>query len=197
MRRSEFCVVGERRGVSATCEFARHVALTLRRSPYLPEDPRVDRYKLLAAEIYGYSYDSYEDHLGIGNIRYEKLMPDDARMLEEALAENWPIEKVARKLEFDEVQAETSLRACRNALEVVDAENPAESFSCGVRQVIEKAIQNGLRDENSVERLVTQICFRAADLGFLLKREDKSLSRYSRHLRKEPGVGYPEGYFDE
>jgi hypothetical protein len=35
----------------------------------------MDRYKLLAAELFGYSYDNYEDHLGIGHIRFEKLMP--------------------------------------------------------------------------------------------------------------------------
>jgi len=45
--------------------------------------------------------------------------------------------------------------------------------------------------------LVTQICYRAADLAYLLKMRGEALSRYSRHLRKEPGVEYYEGYFDE
>ena len=57
--------------------------------------------------------------------------------------------------------------------------------------------EEGLRDENSVEQLVTQICYRAADLGFLLERENKPLARYSRHLRREPGADYSEGYFEE
>jgi hypothetical protein len=163
----------------------------------LKEGQLVNRYHLLAAEIYGYSYANYQDHLGIGNIRYDKLMPDDARALERAVAENWPVERVARQLQVDAEAAQEALRSFRAALEVVDAENPAESFRCAVRQVIEHAIREGLRDENSVERLVTQICYRAADLGFLLKRESQPLARYSRHLRREPGVGYHEGYFEE
>jgi hypothetical protein len=157
----------------------------------------MNRYQLLAAEIFAYSYDNYQDHLGIGNVRFDKLMPEDARTLERAVAENWPVPKVARKLQVDEAQAQESLRAFRAALEVVDAENAAESFRCAVRQVVERAIRQGLSDENSIEQLVTQICYRAADLGFLLQREKKPLSRYSRHLRREPGVEYHEGYFDE
>jgi hypothetical protein len=39
---------------------------------------------------------------------------------------------------------------------------------------------------------VIQICFRAADLAYLLDREGMSLSRYSKHLRREPDVGYLE-----
>ncbi len=157
----------------------------------------MNRYQLLAAEIYGYSYDNYQDHLGIGNLRYEKLMPEAARTLERAVAENWPVEQVARELQEDEADAQESLRTFKEAREVVDAENAAESFRWDVRQTVERAVKEGLSDENSVERLVTQICYRAADLGFLLKRENKSLSQYSRHLRREPGVEYYEGYFDE
>src|SRR5690349_5253700 len=111
----------------------------------------MNRYQLLAAEIFGYSYANYEDHLGIGNIRFDKLMPDDARKLERAVAENWPIERVARELQVDEAQAQESLRAFREARDVVDAENAAESFRAAVRQVIEVAIKDGLRDENSIE----------------------------------------------
>lgn len=36
----------------------------------------------------------------------------------------------------------------------------------------------------------------AADLAFLLEQAGKTLSQYSRHLRREPGVEYYEGYFD-
>jgi hypothetical protein len=157
----------------------------------------VNRYQLLAAEIYGCSYANYEDHLGIGNLRYEKLMPTTARKLERAVAEKWPVKRIARELEVDTAEAGQALRSFEKAREVVDAENPAESFRCAVRQCVERAITGGLRDENSVEQLVKQICYRAADLGFLLKRQKEPLSRYSRHLRREPGVEYHEGYFDE
>jgi hypothetical protein len=58
-------------------------------------------------------------------------------------------------------------------------------------------VAQGLKDEQAVERLVTQICYRAADLAYLLKQEGTTLSRYSRHLRREPDTEYSEGYFDE
>jgi hypothetical protein len=157
----------------------------------------MDRYHLLAAELYGYSYANYEDHLGIGNARYDKLMPHTARTLERAVGEGWPTKRVARVLKVDEAEALEALDSFNRALDVVDAENPAESFRWAVRQVIESALKKGLGDEASIERLVTQICYRAADLAFLLQQEGKPLSRYSRHLRREPGVEYHEGYFDE
>jgi hypothetical protein len=71
----------------------------------------MNRYHLLAAEIFGYSYANYDDHLGIDHIRYETLMPDTTRTLERAEAECWPLEKVARKLELDELEAAEPPRA--------------------------------------------------------------------------------------
>jgi hypothetical protein len=155
------------------------------------------RIHLLAAEIFGYSYANYEDHLGIGNVRFDKLMPREARTLERAAKERWSTERIARELKCDQAEAAEALRCYQRARDVVDAENPAESFRWGVRQSIENAVKKGLRDEASIERLVTQICYRAADLALLLEREGQSLSRYSRHLRREPGVEYHEGYFEE
>ena len=88
----------------------------------------MDRYHRLAAETFGYSFANYDDHLGIGNVRYERLMPETARMLERAEAERWPIADIARELDVDEEQARKFLHAFRRAREVVDAENAAESF---------------------------------------------------------------------
>jgi len=34
---------------------------------------------LLAAELFNYSYANYQNHLGIGNLRFEKLMPEHLR----------------------------------------------------------------------------------------------------------------------
>jgi hypothetical protein len=146
----------------------------------------MNRYHLLAAEMFGYSYANYEDHLGIGNVRYEKRMPGEARTLERAESENWSIEKVAKTLKVEIDEAKSTVRAFRLAKVVVDAGNAAESFRWGVRHSIEMAIEHGLRDEPSIERLVIQICYRAADLGFLLDREKKVLSHYSQDLRREP-----------
>ena len=62
--------------------------------------------------MYGYTFANYRDHLGIGNIRYEKLMPDHARTLEKAENQGWPIEKLAKKLRCsDEDAAEAVLSA--------------------------------------------------------------------------------------
>jgi hypothetical protein len=157
----------------------------------------MSRYHLLAAEIYGYSFANYQDHLGIGNIRYEKLMPDDARKLERADRESWTLERIARELDTDTDEAAARLEGYRRARAVVDAENPAESFRTAVRQAIEHAAAEGLGDAASIEELVKQICYRASDLSVLLEREGQKLSRYSRHLRRESDVDYHEGYFDE
>lgn len=71
----------------------------------------------------------------------------------------------------------------------MDAPTPAESFRRGVRYSIQDAIEEGLTDEGDIERLVTQICYRAADLAYLLDLEGDTLSDYSRELRKESDLG--------
>ncbi len=157
----------------------------------------LDRYHLLAAEIFCYSFANYRDHLGIGNIRYDTLMPNNAKTLEQALLENWPLSRVAEELELDEEAAQDCLQSCREALLVIDAENPAESFRNAVRISIQRAVNEGLGNEESIEDLVTQICYRAADLAVLLDLSGQPLRRYSRHLRRESGHEYYEGYFDE
>ncbi len=156
----------------------------------------MNRAQLLAAETFGYSFANYADHLGIGNVRYEHVMPETAATLETAEREQWPPTKIAEKLEVDVEQAAQLLASFQRAREAVDAKNPAEAFRNGVRFSIRDAVEDGLHDAESIENLVTQICYRAADLAFLLDREGKTLSQYSRHLRREPGVEYGEDYFD-
>ena len=46
----------------------------------------MDRTKYIAAELYSYSYQNYDDHLDMDHERYEKLMPDDAVALERGRA---------------------------------------------------------------------------------------------------------------
>lgn len=58
------------------------------------------------------------------------------------------------------------------------------------RKSIRHALQEGLETEDDVEALVVQICYRAADLGYLLDMTDERLAEYSEALRKEPGVAY-------
>ena len=156
----------------------------------------MERIHLLSAEIFAYSYANYEDHLGV-NERFDRLMPRDAKILERAFKEGWPPEAVAKKLETSTENAKNLLDATKEALEVVDAENPAESFRVAVRQSINRALEEGLTRSESIEQLVQQICYRAADLGLLLDKEGHRLSQYSRHLRREPDTEYYDGYFEE
>ena len=155
------------------------------------------REQLLAAEIYGYSFANYQDHLGIGNVRYEQLMPEAVTTLEQAAKENWPTSRIAEVLDVEIDEAKQQAAAFDRARQIVDAENPAEMFRNAIRFSIEGAFSEGLHDVESIEELVTQICYRAADLAFVLQMRTEPLSRYSRHLRKESGVQYYEGYFDE
>ena len=156
----------------------------------------MERIHLLAAEIFRYSYAHYDDHLGI-NERFDRLMPRDTEILEIALKEEWPLDKVAHELEVSAEVARKYLIAVKEALEVVDAENPAESFRNAVRQSIKSALEDGLDSPEAIETLVIQICYRAADLGLLLDKKGHHLSQYSRHLRKEPDMEYYEGYFEQ
>jgi hypothetical protein len=156
----------------------------------------MERIHFLAAEIFNYSYANYDDHLSI-NERFDTLMPRDAEKLETALKEEWPIDKVAQELDTSTETAQKLLFSVKEALKVVDAKNPAESFRNAVRQSIEVALKDGLASTEAIESLVTQICYRTADLGFLLDKKGHHLSQYSRHLRKDPETEYYEGYFEE
>lgn len=53
----------------------------------------------MAAELFNYSYDNYEDHLG-NNARFDKYMPEDAALLERAEKEEWTSEQVTAKSDF-------------------------------------------------------------------------------------------------
>ena len=145
----------------------------------------LSRKKMLAAEVYGYSYANYEDHLGIGNLRFEKLMPDDVDILEKAEREGWGSSRLAEALDIPEERVAGFQRSYQEAKEIVDAPTAAESFRRGVRISIQYAIEEGLGDKGSIERLVTQICYRAADFGFRLDMEGRRLSDYSDELREE------------
>ena len=105
------------------------------------EECGLQREHLMAAEIFCYSFANYRDHLGIGNIRFEELMPNAAITLEQALEEDWPVSRVAKELETDERMAQQYLKACRDARQVVDAENPAEAFRNAVRISIEPRLR--------------------------------------------------------
>jgi len=144
----------------------------------------------LAAELYSYSYDNYADHLAVENARFIELMPQEVEKLQRAEAEKWSKERIARLLEIDDEKVEVLLERWRTAKEIVFAQNSSESFRRSVRQSIKQAIKDGLNTEEDIDNLVIQICYRAADLGYLLDLEESKLSDYSEWLRRDKGVDY-------
>ena len=144
------------------------------------------RTQFLAAEVFSYSFANYRDHLGIGHVRFDQLMPEKALMLERAVAENWTITQVARAMEVDTDAAAAWIEGTRKALRIVDANNAADAFREAVRQVVETAVSEGFDDDSSIASLVTQICYRASDFACLLEAEGKTLSEYSEELWQEP-----------
>jgi plasmid stabilization system protein ParE len=148
---------------------------------------------LLAAEVYGYSYENYKNHLGIGKVRYDRLMPNDALLLERAERERWDDARVARELEIELKNVSRFRKAIRHALFIVDAPDAAESFRRGVRVSIESALGNRLTGESEIESLVEQICYRAADFGYLLDQEGKQIAHYSHQLRHGVQMDVDEG----
>jgi hypothetical protein len=151
--------------------------------------PPLTRKQILAAEVFGYSYDNYANHLGdfpgMGNVRFEKLMPKDIDALERTERQGWDASRLAKALEIEEGKVELYRSLYREAKDIADAPTLVQSFRRGVRYSIEYALKEGLRNEGDVERLITQICYRAADLGYRLEVEGQRLSDLSQELRKE------------
>lgn len=146
----------------------------------------MERIHLLAAEIFRYSYANYEGHLGADH-RFDKTMPEDAAMLETAVKEEWPVEKVAEKLDISNETANEVLHATFEAIEVVNAESPTDSFRKAVENTLRYALTVGIDNDEDIMRLVDQISYRAADLSYLLEMEDKKIADYSMSLT-EPSV---------
>ena len=143
---------------------------------------------LLAAEFFGYSYHNYENHLG--NIRFSKLMPQDVKKMQRAEAKNWPKKRIAKELDVPLDRVDSLQKAFKDAKQVVFAANPSEAFRIAVKQCIKNALSTGLNQEEEIDDLVIQICFRASDMGYLLDLEGKKLSDYWEWLQREKDVDY-------
>lgn len=141
---------------------------------------------ILAAEIFYYSFANYRDHLGIGNIRFEDLMPDDARTLKQAVEESWSLGQVAQALDVDTDSAASLIQSTVDAIAFVEAETPADSFRIAIHNLIRRASERGLQTDAEIKDLVTQICYRVSDFSCLLEIEGKTLSDYCEKLREEP-----------
>lgn len=148
-------------------------------------DKKLTRQHLLAAEIFSYSFANYANHLGIGNERFEKLMPDDASILELAVNENWEINRVATAFDFDTDTASSLITKTKNALKVVDAASPVIAFREAVGQLVSKASEEGLNSDDAVRDLVTQVCYRVSDLAHLLVADGTDLMSHCEAFRRE------------
>ena len=143
----------------------------------------MERIYLLAAEMFNYSYDMYADSFEFGKERFTKFMPEDARLTEEAELNGWSDKKLARAIDCSEEEAALIRDSYRRAVEIVDQENPSLVFRKGVFASIKHAVDEGLSSEEDIHNLVGQICYRAADLSYLLTSEGKELRDYSQDLR--------------
>ncbi len=153
----------------------------------LGHEYRMDRRFLLAAELYSYSYMNYEDHLdeipGEGNIRFEKLMPETVDALERAEKEGWTDARLAKAANEDKKMMPELREHFKRAKDIVDAPHAAESFRRAVRYSIGDSVKDKL-SKKEIEALVTQICYRAADMALLLDIEEADLAYYSEELRE-------------
>ncbi len=146
---------------------------------YLPDD--LDRVHKLAAEIEGYSYRWYSGKLAIGSVRFTRLMPERVELLERAHRDEWSLERIAAELEFDVDIAQNLLDRYRQAVAIVDAGSPADQFLQAVRVSIENVLPADI-DEESIDELVHQIGYRAADLGYLVDPDDEKWKDVWRDL---------------
>ncbi|HKK44315.1 MAG TPA: hypothetical protein VJ964_02255 [Balneolaceae bacterium] len=140
------------------------------------------RIHFLAAELYCYSYDNYEAHLGV-NARFDRLMPETTALLERAEKEGWADERIAEESDLKPEDIPKWRKRFREALAIVDAESPAALFLEAVRDSVKFAVEEGLNDEKSINNLVGQICYRTADLSRVLRQNDEPLWKYSEELR--------------
>jgi hypothetical protein len=112
-------------------------------------------------------------------------MPQNIDILHNAEKEDWTLEQLAQALEMEPENAEFLRRGYERAKDIIDAPSPAESFRRGVRHSIRHALEEGLESDKDIEKLVVQICYRAADLSYLLDLRNQKLSQYSEELRKD------------
>ena len=110
-------------------------------------------------------------------------MPEVAETMEAALRDGWPDDRLAQALEMELADVPEWRRRFERALAIVDAPDAAAAYRNGVRFSIEDAVEDGLEGPDAIERLVEQLCYRAADLAFLLELEGTVLSQYSEALR--------------
>jgi hypothetical protein len=149
---------------------------------------KMERIHFLAAQIYGYSYIRYAENLDEENIRFTTLMPGEVKVLEQAERENWEPNRLAEALGIEEEKVSLWQELYRNGKHIVDAGSCVDSFRASIRSILRAAASETFHENEIVERIITQICYQIADLGYMLDLEDKRLSDYANRLRQANGV---------
>jgi hypothetical protein len=149
---------------------------------------KMERRHFLAAQIYGYSYIHYAENLDQENVRFTTLMTEEVAILEEAERDNWEPQRLAQALGIEEEKVGIWQELYQTSKHIVDAGSCIDSFRTSIRSILREAASESLDQDEVVEHVVAQICFRAADLGYLLDIENKRLSDYANHLRQPNGV---------
>jgi len=143
----------------------------------------MNRHQLIAAEMYGYSYDHYQDKIDIRHKRFTKYMPQDIRTLEKGLEEGVSDAELAKRLEMDVKDIPNYKAAFERSVLVVDTKNAGEAFKVSLRQTLVNYIERGKFDKENIDAIIEQILYNTTDFAFLLRREDKTISDYSLNFR--------------
>jgi len=151
---------------------------------------KMTQHQLLTAELFDYSYDNYADHLEVGNARFKKIMPEFCATLGEAIDNKLPKEKIAQRLKIDPDKVDSWIKSYKDSAEIVNAVNPSEAFRISLQKIMYGKMKENLDTKEKIDDLIIQICYRVADLGYLLELEKSELSDYSDWLRRDKDVDY-------
>ena len=139
----------------------------------------------LAAEVFGYSYEHYEEKVKINHIRFTKIMPEVIKILQENESEDYSDTELAKLVNMDINEVKILKENYQRGKEIVNAQHAAESFLISVRESIQNAMEKGLKDESDLDKLMLQLGYCATDFGYLLNQEGKKLKDYSEYLKQE------------
>lgn len=137
----------------------------------------------LAAELFGYSYDNYEEKVSMNHIRFTKYMPETVKIFRKAYTEDWDDQLLAKKAEIDLENISIWREKYLNAVKIIEAGSPDKQLEAGLDVSIRIAIESGLNSDEQIGELIEQIKYRFCDFGNLIKHENRSLSEYSDYFR--------------
>ncbi len=129
------------------------------------------RYDYIAAELYGYSYEHYQDKIDVHSRRFTYEMPSDAKLLEQAINESWTEEKIAEKLGIELDRVNDFKEAFHRAVKIVDSGSAYSKFEAGIRNTIDVVLEDHEIEKELKAFLIEQLLYQARDYEFLLKEE--------------------------